>query len=74
MMNVPLTQKREVRIDCARGTLGKPMTLAQARAYGDRNMPIDLKRAGFKTSVFVSDPEINGGLFFRIGYSLTARH
>lgn len=61
-------EKREVRIGAGRGALPQFMTQAQARRYGDRHMPADLKRAGFKTDVFVSDPEINGGSFFRINY------
>lgn len=48
--------------------LHKPMTIQQARKFGDRNMPIDLKKTGFKTYIFISDPEINGSLFFRISY------
>lgn len=31
-------------------------------------MPRDLARAGFTASIFVSDPEINGGTFYRINY------
>lgn len=60
------TEKREVRIGI--GKLDQPMTVAQAKRYGDSNMPTDLKRVGFKTDIFVSDPEINGGVFFRINY------
>lgn len=59
-------EKREVRIGI--GNLNTPMTEAQARRYGDANMPRDLKVVGFKTCVFVSDPEINGGLWYRISY------
>ena len=66
MLNV--AEKRVVRVGSGRETLGKPMTRAQAKRYGDRNMPGDLKRAGFETVVFSSDPEINGGIFFRVNY------
>lgn len=48
--------------------LHKPMTIQQARKFGDRNMPNDLKKAGFKTHIFISDLEINGDLFYRINY------
>lgn len=44
------------------------MTIEQARQFGDRNMPNDLRRAGFKTFVFVSDIIINGGEWYRITY------
>lgn len=51
------------------GTLDKPMTQKQALNYGIKNMPMDLKRAGFACSVFVSDSNIHGGTWFRINYS-----
>lgn len=44
------------------------MTREQARRYGERRMPRDLKRAGFKTHVFESDMEIHGAHYFRITY------
>lgn len=62
-------EKREVRMGLCR--LVKPMTFRQAKRFGEQCMPADLKQAGFKTTVFVSDPEINGGLFFRINYGKT---
>lgn len=49
-------------------TLDAPMTVAQARRHGNRHMPSDLKRAGFQTVVFVSDPEIHGSKYMRISY------
>ena len=64
-------EKRQVRIGIDR--LAEPMTIAQAKRYGDRNMPCDLKRAGFKTFVFASDLEIHGGLWFRISYGKSFR-
>lgn len=66
---VPATEKRQVRIGIDR--LAEPMTMAQAKRYGDRNMPRDLKRAGFKTFVGASDQELHGGLWFRIDYGKT---
>lgn len=66
-----LPDKREVRVGSGREAPPTLMTLAQARRYGDLKMPADLKRAGFKTEVFVSDPEINDGVFFRINYGKT---
>ena len=66
---ISLPERREVRIGI--GKLDQPMTLAQAKRYGDRNMPRDLKAAGFKTFVGVSDPEIHGGLWFRVDYGKT---
>lgn len=47
---------------------GAEMTRKQAMAYGDRHMPRDLKRAGFQTHVFTSDPEIHGSSYQRITY------
>lgn len=49
-------------------TLDKPMTRAQAKRWGDCNMPSDLKRVGFETFVGKSDPEMHGGTWFRISY------
>ncbi|MFK4131949.1 hypothetical protein ACI2KR_06595 [Pseudomonas luteola] len=60
------TQKLPVKLGL--GQLNKPMTRAQAQRYGDRNIPRDLKAAGFTCSVFTSDPEIHGGLWYRISY------
>ena len=58
-------EKRPVKIGS--GTL-RPMTQAQAQLYGLRTMPSDLKTAGFECIIFVSDPEINGSIFYRINY------
>lgn len=49
-------------------TLDKPMTRAQAKRWGERNMPTDLKRAGFETFVGKSDAEMHGGVWFRVNY------
>ena len=50
------------------GTLDKPMTRKQAERYGNRTMPADLKRAGFRCFVSRSDAEMHGGTWFRISY------
>jgi hypothetical protein len=50
-------------------TLPRPMTEKQAKAYGERNIPQGLRRAGFVVSVFRSDSEIHGADFYRINYS-----
>lgn len=68
-MTTTSTEKREVRIGI--GRLDQPMTQAQAMRYGVCNIPRDLKAAGFRTEVFISDPEINGATFFRINYGKT---
>jgi len=60
------TEKREVRVGIHK--LDRPMTLPQAKKYGEQSIPRDLYAAGFQTKVFVSDPEINGGTFFRVNY------
>lgn len=49
-------------------TLEKPMTREQARRYGERNMPADLRRAGFKTTVAKSDTDLHGGEWYRVNY------
>ena len=50
------------------GVLDKPMTRAQAQRYGEKNMPNDLRKAGFKALVSRSCAEIHGGNWFRISY------
>jgi|GEM_PF-4642312 hypothetical protein len=59
-------EQREVRVGL--GTLERPMTRAQAERYGAANMPADLRRAGFETVVFASDPQIHGARFQRVNY------
>ena len=49
-------------------TLPKPMTREQAQRWGERNMPADLKRAGFVTVVGKSDAEMHGGVWFRVNW------
>lgn len=60
---------RPVRVGLS--TLPNPMTYAQAKRYGEKNMPADLKKAGFTVDVFVSDQEINGATFYRVNYGKT---
>lgn len=64
-------QKRPVRIGSGRQELPQHMTHRQARRYGNAHMPVDLRRAGFKTDVFVSDETIHGGLWYRVSYCLS---
>lgn len=47
---------------------GAVMTKEQARKFGEKNMPKDLRRVGFKTHVFESDIEIHGEKYLRITY------
>jgi len=49
---------------------GACLTRQQAARYGDRNMPKDLRRAGFKTHVFESDPVMHGAHYYRITYGM----
>ena len=65
-MVISSTEKRPVMVGSTR--LHVPLTYAQAKRYGDQNMPPQMRRAGFDTVVFVSDAEINGGTFYRINY------
>lgn len=62
-------EKRPVIFSENRPTADSPMkTMAQALRFADRMMPADLKRYGFKSEVFASDPETHGGVWFRINY------
>jgi hypothetical protein len=65
---VPDSERRPVRAG-SQGELPQPMTRAQAQRWGERNMPRDLRAAGFVCSVFASDAQIHGGLWFRVNYS-----
>lgn len=49
-------------------TLDREMTRKQAMRWGERNMPVGLKRAGFETFVGKSDAEMHGGVWFRVNY------
>lgn len=51
------------------GTLEKKMTYAQAEAWGQKNMPADLKKAGFKTSVCLTDLDLHGSVHLRVNFS-----
>ncbi len=59
----------QVRVGCY-DTLPVPMTKEQAKRWGDRNMPADLKRVGFETVIFTADPEINGWSGYRVNYGM----
>jgi hypothetical protein len=50
------------------GELPRPMTREQARRYGERHMPRDLKAAGFNVVISKSDAIMHGGVWFRINY------
>jgi hypothetical protein len=47
---------------------GATMTREQAQCWGDRHIPKDLKRAGFRAYVFESDPEIHGAMYLRVTF------
>lgn len=49
-------------------TFDQHMTRKQALRLGEKTMPADLRRAGFQTVIFKSDPEMHGGSWFRINY------
>jgi len=49
---------------------GAVMTREQAQRWGDRHIPRDLKRAGFRAYVFEADPEIHGARYLRITYGM----
>jgi hypothetical protein len=60
------TERLTVKVGC--GELDKAMTREQAMRWGVRNMPKDLKRAGFECVVVKSDAEMHGGVWFRVNY------
>lgn len=61
--------KMKLLVKIGTGTLNKPMTEKQAKTYGDKNMPDDLKKAGFITTVSLSDADLHGGLWYRVNYT-----
>lgn len=61
-------ERLPVRIGSGNQTLPLRLSHTECKRWGDRNMPADMKAAGFKTVVFRSDPEIHDGLWFRINY------
>ena len=66
--------RSEKRLVKGLNTAGQPaMTRLQAHQFGERNMPTDLKKAGFECIVAASDPELHGGIWYRINYALATR-
>ena len=59
--------KRPIK-DAGNNIVTAPMTRDGARRWGDKHMPYYLKKAGFVTTVFASDPEIHGSAYFRVSY------
>lgn len=66
MIKIDPKEKLPVKIGIS--SLEKLMTHEQALRYGKKAMPADFKKAGFECIIFRSDPEINGGNFYRINY------
>jgi hypothetical protein len=65
-----MTEKRPVIIGENRpNSYSTTMTKSEALRYARRIMPKDLARAGFSASIFASDPELHGGLWWRVNYS-----
>ena len=44
------------------------VTRARALQIARRAMPADLKRAGFRASIFASCADIHGGIWWRVNY------
>jgi len=64
-----MIEKRPVIFEEPRPNAESPvMSFAAAKRLAERRMPRDLRRAGFRAGVFVSDAEINGGLWYRVSY------
>lgn len=70
---VIMSHEQKLKVKLGLGELEKPMTRTQAQRWGDRNMPQDLKKAGFRCDVFESDPELHGGHWLRINYGKTVK-
>ena len=68
MAPAPRGKTERLPVKIGLGILPAPMTAAQARRYGEKNMPRDLRRAGFRVEIFRSDPALHGGDWFRINY------
>lgn len=67
-----MNDKRPVLIGENRPDQYSPvMTHKDALRYARRIMPADLKRAGFVASIFASDAELHGGLWYRVCYGKT---
>ena len=73
-----MVQKTELKLPVLSDGIGREsvypgacMTRSQAKRYAEKNMPADLRKAGFKAGVFESDPEIHGSHYFRIGFGKT---
>lgn len=65
-------EKRPVVISEHRPSAFNPvMTRAGALRYANQMMPADLRKAGFTASIFASDLETHGGLWFRVNYGKT---
>jgi hypothetical protein len=62
------TAKGPLPVKVGASTLDSPMTAAQARRWGERNMDPGLRAAGFKVHVSRTDPQIHGGTWLRINY------
>ena len=65
------SERLEVRVGI--GSLPNPMTEKQARAWGEKNMPGDLRRAGFQVYVSRSDKELHGGNWWRVAFGKTVK-
>lgn len=65
---IKIDPKEKLLVKVGLSSLERLMTHKQALRYGKNAMPADLKKAGFECIVFRSDPQINGGNFYRINY------
>ncbi|MET0375642.1 MAG: hypothetical protein ABW128_15470 [Rhizorhabdus sp.] len=62
-------EKRPVIIGEGRPTCYSPiLTMDGAMRYAKRHMPEKLRDAGFTASIFASNAEDHGGLWFRVCY------
>lgn len=59
----------QVKVGSGNESLNEQMTVTQARRYGDRNMPADLRRAGFKAVVCKAEAVIHRRVWLRVSYA-----
>ena len=65
---ITMNTREKLPVKTGLSTLETNMTFNQALRCGKNAMPNDLKRAGFKCTIFRSDKEINGSDFYSINY------
>ncbi len=66
-------REEQLQVKVGVDTLARRMTRKQAARWGEKNMPRDLRKAGFSVGVFRTDPEIHGGDWLRVSYGKSVK-